>query len=342
MDSTDSSLLKSGEIAEVTSGAFTISLDFELMWGVFDKRSVAEYGHNIEGTRDAISKMLGLFAEFDVGVTWATVGLLLCRDRHEMIERMKSSGLHKARPDVVSYIQNHVGADLHLDPYHFGADIVKQILATKRQELASHSFSHYGVQEPYASIDGFKTDIQSMKQLFSDLGQPLYSHIFARNQLSKEYVQVISESGFKAYRGNPLEALYSNQSPGEIDGITRIKRLLDSYLPMTNISVSGLTRSSGVLNIVASRFLRPWSSYSAIFQPLQLARIRSEMTYAAMNSGFYHLWWHPHNFGVDIDCQVKALKELLMHYAYLNKKYAWKNRNMAELAGCGSLASRPG
>lgn len=32
-------------------GAFVISLDFELMWGVRDKRTIADYGRNILGVR---------------------------------------------------------------------------------------------------------------------------------------------------------------------------------------------------------------------------------------------------------------------------------------------------
>src|SRR5690606_22033940 len=34
-------------------GIFTISLDFELFWGVHDKRSLKGYGRNILGARDA-------------------------------------------------------------------------------------------------------------------------------------------------------------------------------------------------------------------------------------------------------------------------------------------------
>src|SRR5450631_2733915 len=34
-------------------GAFVISLDFELMWGVRDKRTIADYGRNILGVRRA-------------------------------------------------------------------------------------------------------------------------------------------------------------------------------------------------------------------------------------------------------------------------------------------------
>ena len=37
------------------SGSFVISLDFELMWGVRDHRSIADYGDAVLGGREAIA-----------------------------------------------------------------------------------------------------------------------------------------------------------------------------------------------------------------------------------------------------------------------------------------------
>src|SRR2546421_12794150 len=60
----------------VQNGAFVISLDFELMWGVRDKRTIADYGANVRGVREVVPALLDLFAERDIACTWATVGLL--------------------------------------------------------------------------------------------------------------------------------------------------------------------------------------------------------------------------------------------------------------------------
>ena len=68
-------------------GALVISLDFELYWGVRDKRSLAQYGRNILGGRKAIPRMLDLFAERDVGATWATVGFVFCGSKDEVAPR---------------------------------------------------------------------------------------------------------------------------------------------------------------------------------------------------------------------------------------------------------------
>ena len=42
---------------------FTISLDFELFWGVHDVFTKDEYGNNILGARKAIPKILKLFKQ---------------------------------------------------------------------------------------------------------------------------------------------------------------------------------------------------------------------------------------------------------------------------------------
>ena len=66
------------------SGAFVISLDFELMWGVRDKRTIADYGANILGVRQVVPALLDLFAERGIGCTWATVGLLFFATNNAM------------------------------------------------------------------------------------------------------------------------------------------------------------------------------------------------------------------------------------------------------------------
>ena len=73
-----------------TAGIFTISLDFELHWGVHDQRPLAAYARNLLGAREAIPRMLELFDA--IALTWATVGLLFCAfalsaDRPDRAER---------------------------------------------------------------------------------------------------------------------------------------------------------------------------------------------------------------------------------------------------------------
>ena len=59
---------------------FTISLDFELYWGVRDKRSVGAYKDHLLGVQRAVPELLGLFEKNGVHATWATVGFLFFKN----------------------------------------------------------------------------------------------------------------------------------------------------------------------------------------------------------------------------------------------------------------------
>jgi hypothetical protein len=56
------------------------------------------------------------------------------------------------------------------------------------------------------------------------------------------------------------------------------------------------------------------------------------MTYAAKNNLTYHLWWHPHNFGINIRENLTFLNEILIHFTELNLKYNFKSNCMSEIS----------
>ena|GEM_PF-6961988 len=56
------------------------------------------------------------------------------------------------------------------------------------------------------------------------------------------------------------------------------------------------------------------------------------MTYAAKHNKVYHLWWHPHNFGINQDQNFAFLEKILKHYDYLNKRYGFFSITMSDLA----------
>ena len=82
---------------------FTISLDFELFWGVYDLPYSERYKANVIGGRKAIPLLLNLFKQYGVHVTWATVGMI-------SFERKKD--LNNYLPDIYPKYKNKA-----LDPY---------------------------------------------------------------------------------------------------------------------------------------------------------------------------------------------------------------------------------
>src|SRR5260370_41990545 len=59
-------------------GAFVISLDFELHWGVSDLEPThGPYRQNLLGNRKAIPRLLELFERYVIAGTWAIIRFLL-------------------------------------------------------------------------------------------------------------------------------------------------------------------------------------------------------------------------------------------------------------------------
>src|SRR5699024_962404 len=67
-------------------------------------------------------------------------------------------------------------------------------------------------------------------------------------------------------------------------------------------------------------------------EPSGNSLIKKSMEYAAKNNQLYHLWWHPHNFGINIDKNMSMLEEILSHYQVLSNKYNMQSITMKDIA----------
>src|SRR6476660_3556153 len=140
-------------------GDFVISLDFELHWGVRDKRPAnGPYRRNLLGARTAVAGMLALFEEFGIRATWATVGFLFARSRKELHEYSPARRPEYRNPKLSAY-EEPVGQDEAEDPLHFGGSLIDEIANCPGQEIASHTFSHYYCCEPGQDAEAFSADL---------------------------------------------------------------------------------------------------------------------------------------------------------------------------------------
>lgn len=114
----------------------------------------------------------------------------------------------------------------------------------------------------------------------------------------------------------------------------RAFRLIDAYFPLSgslrqNVEIDD---KSGLVDIPASLFLRPWSKKLSFLEAIRLWRITWSMTRTAKKGGVFHLWWHPHNFGSNMVENLHFLEEILKHYQKLNAKYGFQSATMADVA----------
>lgn len=313
-------------------GALVISLDFELLWGVRDKRTIADYGPNILGVRQVVPALLDLFAERNIACTWATVGLLFVATKQALLAAVPAHKPRYSDPRISSYhYLNEVGVDEERDPYHYGLSLIRRILDYPSQEIGTHTFSHFYCLEEGGDVEAFRADLEAARAAAGALGIKLASIAFPRNQVAPAHLSVCREFGLRAFRGNERVWFHRARSEVQQTHLIRASRLLDSYLPIGGPHDHEPALVDGMVDVPASRFLRPVGKNAAL-ERLRLRRITSAMETAARRRRLFHLWWHPHNFGVDLHENLAFLRGILDCFRTLQERYGMRSMTMAAIA----------
>ncbi len=314
------------------NGVFIISLDLELYWGVRDKKQIEEYKDNLLGVREVVPRLLELFNKYNIHATWACVGFLFFETLDELINGLPAIKPKYDRNILSPYAHiNNIGVCEKDDPFHYAPSLIKMIANESYQEIATHTFSHYYCLEPGQNDDMFENDLSRAIEVAKKYNLTINSLVFPRNQINESYLSICRKLGIKAYRGNPPSWLYKIKgNPPLIRGL----RLLDAYVIVSqpNYYSLDMVDKNIPFNISASRFLRPYSRILKFLEPLKLHRIISELTNAARKGQIYHLWWHPHNFGVNIDQNIELLRKILINFKRLQETYGMASYNMQEMA----------
>jgi len=320
------------------NGYFVVSLDFELMWGVRDKASRKSYEKNVRGVQQVIPHLLSRFREYGLHATFATVGMLFFRNKKEMLGALPAVLPDYSNPGFSpygDYLDQEVGDDWLEDPLHFAPHLVNMIRDEGCHEIATHTFSHYYCLEPGQNAAAFKADLQAAIAQARPRGIEINSIIFPRNQLNRKYLRICRSLGILAVRSNEQSWLYSPRNGSQESKLRRCLRFIDGYINLSgHHCYPAPTRAKSIpVQIPSSRFLRPYNPKLDWLEGLRLNRIKRSMTHAAKNNLVYHLWWHPHNFGVHQEQNFAFLESILQHYEALNMRYGFSSITMSELAG---------
>jgi peptidoglycan/xylan/chitin deacetylase (PgdA/CDA1 family) len=314
-------------------GNFVISLDFEIYWGVWDVVKFDQYKNNLLGVRQVIPRLLHMFDKYGINATFATVGFLFFNDRQELEEGIPDKRPGYENPGICPYDHmKEVGMDESDDPFHFAPSLI-QMIYRSGQEVGCHTFSHYYCLEKGQTIEAFTDDLRAAKKIAAKRGITLKSLVFPRNQFNKNYLKICKDEGFTSFRGNEVSWVYKPHIHESETFLWRLIRLMDSYVNLTGHHCFTVNSDKSLpVNIPASRFLRPYSKKLGFLEQMRLKRITCSMTHAAKNGLTYHLWWHPHNFGINLEKNFAFLEKILMHYRELSKKYDFQSRSMRQVA----------
>lgn len=308
-------------------GTMIISLDFELIWGFQEKKDVDSFKNRLSHTREVIPRILELFEKYDVSATWATVGMLFHESKQDWLA---------SRQDISPQIDDIDGLNgniknislTEVDQFCFANDLIEQIKGTAKQEVSTHTYSHYYCLDEGNNKNNFKKDLDSAIKVSKKYDVIPESIVFPRNQVNKEYIPLLLSNEITSYRGVEPGNVYKSVSSNK-RALFRVIRLIDSYINILGHNTYSWEEidKQKPINLMASRFFRPASKY-ALLDKLKIRRIKSDLLHAAMERKIYHLWWHPHNFGVRSELCLEQLEEILSYYSELNQQYGLTSQSM--------------
>ena len=315
------------------NGYFCVSLDTELFWGVHDT-STFEYAENVKCAREkAIPAMLELFEKYDIHATWAIVGAAFAKTVDELKEYIPPKELqptyeNKIRSPYHLFDESVIDEDGERPSAFLAGSELSRISAVANQEIGTHTFSHYYCNEAGQTLEQFRADLEAAIAIAGKKGITLKSIVYPKNEIDVSYLQASAELGIEAYRGIESNWIYNSRLPLIIK---KILRFADAYFPISGANCHEPEKNGGLINICASRILKPYNKRLSFLEPLKLRRIKGQMKFAAKNNRVFHIWWHPHNFGAYTEENLKTLDKILQYYKELQSKYNMQSANMSEL-----------
>lgn len=307
--------------------ALILSLDFELDWGVRHAGRTVD----ADGTRRAVDALLTVFDAEDIAATWATVGFLFAADRQDR-ERHTPTTLPGYRDPALSPYADRTGNSEADDPARYALSLLRSIGDTPRQEIGSHTYSHYFALAPGQRREAFADDLGSAQRVASAHGFALRSLVFPKNQVNGAYLDLLPTHGFTCYRGRERGWRHAGDALPQ-----RAARLWQSYAgdaaaltaPWASVRAPSV---AGPVNVPGTAFLRPARPSAPLLDTLRIRRLQDALRLAAARNRFVHVWWHPHNFAAHLSKNMSDLRAVIRTVSELRDRGLIDSLTMAEAA----------
>jgi peptidoglycan/xylan/chitin deacetylase (PgdA/CDA1 family) len=245
-----------------TLAAVCVSADLELSWAW---RSLPDKARDARGKsdRENVSHILTMLEEYQVPVTWATVGHLFL----EQCERGICGRAHAALPRPLrndrwsgDWYRHDPCTNLDRDPLWYAPDLVKRILESKvRHEIGSHSFSHVDFSLETSNSELIRAELETCIEVMEKFGISLKSLVYPYNKMGHHYSDLLADYKINAVRH-------------------RDQRIRLSY-PKRDMN--------GVYHLTESMNLRVQKYYN------YAEKAKIFIDEAKKRHAVYHIWFHP-------------------------------------------------
>jgi peptidoglycan/xylan/chitin deacetylase (PgdA/CDA1 family) len=309
----------SGEALKLERGVFTVSLDFELIWGTLDLFGPERFRRACETERsEVIDRLLDLFSEFEVQATWLVLG-------HLMLDRCEAEGDRK-HPEIVrpshswhrqDWFEHDPGGSEDDRSIFLGRSLVEKIRALPvPQEIGCHSFSHVIFGDAGCSAETAESEIEASLAAARDLGVEMQSFAFPRNEVG--HLDLLRKHGFTCFRG-PEPRWYERRSlPAAVRRIARLLVVLAAAEPPVVLPEQ---TKSGLWNIPGSMIYFPMHGLRKHLPvSLRVKRAIKGLNAAARQRKIFHLWFHPTNLADETNEMFAGLRSILEHASLLRSR----------------------
>jgi len=271
------------------NGVVTLSVEFELGWGMHDQ---AEYDHlssDRSAETEALHRLLYLADRLNIPITFDIVGHLF----HD-----SCSGFHLG-PHPKSWWTEDPGTDSDTDPLFYAPGLVREIRDRDTDhEFATHTYSHLLAGE--ATSEELDDELATVDDLHANAGLPAPTSIVTPRHQQPDY-SILADHGIETIR-RPMEG-YGSSDSNPVSAFW--------WLLTRNHPASTLRRRNGILETTATPHpsltaaslpagqSRPHPLFSIIPRRIRQALHRryliDAIDRAAMENNHVHLWTHVYN-----------------------------------------------
>lgn len=286
-------------------GVFTLSLDFELIWGTQDVAGPDEFRQAcLFERRRIVDDLLALLHEFEIPATWCIVGHLFldsCDGKHADLKRPQH---HWMQGD---WYQHDPGGREDESSVFLGKSLVEKILACPtRQEVGFHSFSHVIWGDPGCSREVAESEIAACVRAAAWTGTKAVSFVFPRNRVG--HLDVLAANGLRVFRGPGPRWYERDENPGALG---RLAHLAEVALGAPAPTVLPETTAEGLVNLPGSMIYLPAHGVRGLIPvSRRVRRALAGLDDAANRRRVFHMWFHPTNLADRYHPMIGGLREV--------------------------------
>jgi peptidoglycan/xylan/chitin deacetylase (PgdA/CDA1 family) len=304
--------------AGLRTGVFTLSFDFELIWGTLDKAGPQGFAEACAIEREeVIDDVLAVLEDLEIAATWCVLGHIMlpsCSPRDGMKHPDIVRPHHSWRDDDW-FVDDPCGNE-QSDPNFYGASLLERIRSCRvTQEIGCHSFSHPIFGDPGCNRETADSELAACTRIAGTQGIHLRSFAFPRNVVG--HLDVLQEHGFLCFRGPEPNWYERPRIPTAAKRAAHLSAVVLARRPPLVVPY----RVEALWNIPGSMIYLPAHGVRQLI-PVRsrVRRATKGLDGAAREQKLFHLWLHPTNLADRLPEMLAGLRTVLEHACELRDR----------------------